>query len=415
MAKLETLTALDIGTSKVVCAIVEFSRDGEVDIVAKGVHHCRGLSGGALIDCAATVEAIERAVSEAEKSGYTVGNVVVGVSSENLTSRYSQGTVAVSGLDQEITKEDINRVLGASRQVGVPAGSEILMVVPRGFAVDGQRGIVNPESLIGNRLEAEAYACLATSAHLQNIRNAVGKAGLDIYDQGLVPAALASSLAVLTEEEKALGVMMVDIGLGTSDLAIYSENEIAYSRVCAMGGGLLALDVAKSFNISQAEAEGLILEEGLAGPQYLQGQEGKQLTVQSVSGDVKVTLTKRELAEVIEARIDELGEWIKEQMETARERLDLNVSGVVLTGGASQLLGMPQKLHALLGAPVRVAAPCYPARLPQSLASPIYSTVVGLLIYGVTCLPQSEERSKKTGNYSMSWVQCAAEWLNKVF
>ena len=189
MAKLETLTALDIGTSKVVCAIVEFSRDGELDIVAKGVHHCSGLSRGALIDTAATVESIDKAVNEAEQSGYTVGNVLVGISSEFVSSRYNTGAVAVSGLDQEITKEDISRVLNASRQVGVPSGSEIVTVVPRSFIVDGQRGITNPESLIGNRLEAEAYACIASSAYLQNIRNVVAKAGLDIYERGIIPSA----------------------------------------------------------------------------------------------------------------------------------------------------------------------------------------------------------------------------------
>ncbi|MCR4783299.1 MAG: cell division protein FtsA [bacterium] len=414
MAKLETLTALDIGTSKVVCAIVEFSRDGELDIVAKGVHHCSGLSRGALIDTAATVESIDKAVNEAEQSGYTVGNVLVGISSEFVSSRYNSGAVAVSGLDQEITKEDISRVLNASRQVGVPSGSEIVTVVPRSFIVDGQRGITNPESLIGNRLEAEAYACIASSAYLQNIRNVVAKAGLDIYERGIIPSAMASSLAVLTEEEKKLGVMMVDIGLGTLDMAVYAQNEIAYSSVLGQGGWILASDVAKSFNISQSKAESLILEEGLVSTEYLHGDGDKELTVQSVSEDVQVTLTKRELAEVIEARVNEILSWLKKQMDYASSEMELNISSVVFTGGTSQLLGLAQKTRSVLGVPARVAAPCYPARLPQSLASPIYSTVVGLLIYGVTCLPEQKQK-KATGGYTMGFIQRIAEWINQVF
>lgn len=415
MAKLETLTALDIGTSKVVCAIAELSHEGELEIVAKGVAPCRGLSRGALVDSEETVAAIESAISEAEKSGYSAGAVVVGLTSEYLTSRPGHGVAPVGGADGEITREDVDRVLKATSLVGIPSDTEVVKKIPRGFIVDGQRGIVNPVGISGGRLEADAYVCAASAAYLHNVRKVVMRAGLDVYtDEGLVPAALASSLAVLTDEERSLGVAMADIGLGTLDFSVYCANEIGYSSVLSKGGWILANDVACYFNIPQSEAERVIIEAGLAAPEYYEGDEGRTISAALASGEGEAYINRRELSEVLEARLQEIVGWLSEQIEFARRKLGLTVSSLVLTGGAAQLPGLAQLVRRETGIPARVATPCYPPSLPQSLASPIYSTVVGLLLYGAGLSHASDNLPGGPGPVG-GVVKRILDWLNKVF
>ena len=414
---MDTLTALDVGTSKVVCAVAEFSRDGDLDIVARGVYHCNGLTNGNVTNMDAAKEAVEHAIEDVEKAGYGVNKVIVGITGESVVSSYSKGVVAIGGDEQGITKADIDRVIQSTNQVGFPSGSELVAVIQRGFSVDNQRGIVHPEALIGHRLEAEAYACAASSSYLCTLRNLLENCGMSAYDRGFIPSSIASSWAVLTEDEKELGVMMVDMGLGTLDLAIYSNREVAYTSVLGRGGSYLALDVAQSFNIPISEAERVILEEGSASAEFItDGSSDKDVVAQSVSNDIQVSFTRRELANVLEAQLDEQLDWMKEQMEQASKNLRINVSGVVFTGGASLLLGLAQKARKTLGVPVRVAAPCYPSRLPQNLASPIYSTVVGLLLYGVANLPvQEREKTTKRSRGFRGLIDTMVEWLNKVF
>lgn len=418
MAKVGTVTALDIGTSKVVCAIAELSRSGNgLEIVAKGVAPCCGLSRGALVDSEETVGAIEAAVNEAEASGYAAGPyVVVGLTSEYLTSRPSHGVSAVGGSGHEITDDDVRRVMAAATLVGVPSDTEIVKVVSRGFVVDGQRDILNPIGLSGVRLETDAYVSAASVAYLQNIRKVVGRAGLELHPNGFVPASLASSLAVLTEEERSLGVVMIDIGLGTLDLSVYCNGEIGTSAVFPMGGWVLANDVACYFNIPRSEAEKAILECGIASPEYLNLAESmpKQITVPSASGEIQVDVAREVLAEVLEARLKEVFAWVTERIEHARTKLGLTITSLVLTGGASQLPGLSQFAAKETELPTRVASPCYPASLPQFFSSPIYSTVVGLLLYGSTLGVVAKEKEVGTSPVS-NWFTRLTEWLNKVF
>lgn len=393
MARLDTLTALDIGTSKVVCVIAELSRDGELEVVARGVQPCRGLRRGALVDADETVRAIEAAVSEAEKeAGYPVGPALVGLTSEYLTSRPSHGVWPVGNPEGEVTPEDVRRVVEAARMVGIPSDQEIVHAVPRGFTVDGQSGIRNPVGLSGLRLEAEAHVIAGSSAFLQNIRKVVQRAGVDVDPEGLVASSIASSLAVLTDEERDLGTAMLDLGLGTVDLAIYCGGEIGYSAVLPMGGEILIRDVAQVFRIPPPEAERLILEAGVASPEFLESEDEDQpsLEAPAISGDGVVQVSRRQLAEVLEARLEEVMVWVARQMQAARTKLGLSVTSLVLTGGGSQLPGLALLAHRDLEVPTRVAAPCYPPRLPQKLASPIYSAAVGLVLYGATRIHRQE-------------------------
>lgn len=414
MARLETLTALDIGSSKVVCATVEFARDGSfLEIVSKGVSSCDGIVKGAVVDVGKAVEAIEKAVSDACETYSPIGKLMVSISSEYVDSRYGKGAVPVSSPAQEIDEDDINRVLNAARQIGVPSGSEIVKVINRSFSVDGQTGILNPKGLIGSRLEAEAYACIAATNYLQNLRNLVARAGCEIFEGGLVPASVASALAVLSDEEKRLGVVSVDVGCGTLDLAVYVNSEVIYSKVFGGGSWLLASDVAKEFNISAKDAEELIIKEGAAGREYLVKDAEDELQVSSV-GDKGIFYKVRrgDLADVIESRLVETFGWIEEQIKYVRETLGVNVSGVVFTGGGAQLNGFAKKAHSVLGLHVRVGEPRYPAKADKSsLSAPIYSTVVGLLIYGITNgFP--EKADKKSGKGDKGLFQWAIDLLN---
>jgi cell division protein FtsA len=392
MARLETLTALDIGTSKVVCVMAEFDSAGDLEIVARGVRPCRGLRRGALVDAEEAVRSIEAAVAEAEKfAGYTAGPALVGLTSQYLCSQPSHGVWPVGNAEGQVARTDVQRVIEAARMVGIPSDREIVHVIPRGFAVDGQTGIRNPLGLSGLRLEVDAHVVAASTAYLANVRNVVNKAGLELDPEGLVASSLASSLAVLTEEERELGTAMVDIGLGATDFAVYCGGEVGHSAVLPVAGELLIHDLARFFRIPPLEAERLMLEAGLASPEFLEAQEDQEMEAPAISGEGKVKISRRQLAEVLEARLLEIFDWVGKQIEWSRKKLGLVVTSLVLTGGVAQLPGLALLAHRELQMPARVAAPCYPPGLPQNLCSPIYSTAVGLILYGATRIPRHEE------------------------
>lgn len=417
MARLETLTALDIGTSKVVCVIAELAADGELEVVARGVQPCRGMRRGALVDAEEATRSIEAAVSEAEKlAGYPVGPALVGLTSEYLCARPSHGVWPVGNSEGEVSPEDVRRVVEAARLVGIPSDREIVHAIPRGFTVDGQSGIRNPVGLSGLRLEADAHVIAGSSAFLQNIRKVVQRAGVEIDPEGLVASSIASSLAVLTDEERDLGTAMIDLGLGTVDFAVYCGGEIGHSAVLPISGEFLIQDVARFFRIPPPEAERLILESGLASPEFLEEDEENPTILEApgISGDGNVQVPRKQLAEVIEARLFEVLEWVARQMEFARRKLGLTVTSLVMTGGVSQLPGLALMAHRELEVPTRVAAPCYPPGLPQKLASPIYSTAVGLILYGATRMHRQEEQPVGASPFRM-FVQRIHRYLMQVF
>ncbi|MDO5297501.1 MAG: cell division protein FtsA [bacterium] len=418
MAQLQTLTALDIGSSKIVCAIVELSPDGGLEVVARGVVPCKGVSDGVVVDSAETVDAIVKAVAETEASGYSVGPVVVGLTSENLTFRTGHGVTAVGNKEGEITLADKERAQASASLVGVPSDHEIISMTTRSFSVDGQNDIINPVGLTGVRLEAEAYVCTAPLTYVQNVRRVVDKAGLEIRKDGLLPASMASALAVLTDEERDVGALVLDIGMGTVDLAVYTK-EIGYSAVLAKGGRVVAGDVASYFNITKSEAERLVTEYGIAAAEYLDAKEAEvTISATSTAGDSQVSVSRKELADVIDARLQEVIDWVKEQMEAARKR-GLVISGVVMTGGGSLLPAIDRRFSKELGVAVRVAAPCCLANLPEYLASPIYATAVGLLAFGAHLIkqssPENEDGETPVRRGPMGWFWRIIDWFGRMF
>ncbi|MGM9992264.1 MAG: cell division protein FtsA [Candidatus Bruticola sp.] len=415
MAKLETIAALDIGTGKVACAIAEFSRDDAgFDILGSGCCECHGLVNGSFINVDETAEAIEKAVGEAEKSGYSVSKVLVSISSEAVYSTYGSGMAALTGARPGVTKRDMSTAFANAKQVGVPAGYEIATVVPLNFLVDNVK-VFHPEGIVGHSLDSKAYICLASSVYLQNVRNILDKVGLEVYKGGLIPSSLASSLAVLSEEERRLGVMMIDMGLGTLDLAICSDGEIVYSSVLGRGGDRLILDVARYFNIKESEASNLIRSYGCACADLLDEEAKESVFVaESVSPGINVTISKLELAQVLEAQINEQIDWVEEQMKLVSDNLGIQVRSIVLTGGASLLSLIDKKFQNRLGGTTRVARPCYPSHLSEKLADPIYSTLVGLLIYGASRLP-AQERQNNSSNHPRNLIQRIIDFFYRMF
>lgn len=398
MPRVEVLTAVDVGTSKVSCIIAEADAEGNVDIAGHGVSPCLGLRKGALVDPEQTIQAIEAAVTDAEKSaGYNVSNVLLTLTSEYLTARPSQGVWAVSGPDNEITAADVRKAVEAARLVGIPSDREIIHIVPRGFAVDGHNGIRNPVGLSGLRLEVDAHVVAANVSYIQNLCRCIRKANLEPDDDGLVAGSIASGLAVLTEEERKLGTVMLDLGAGTVDLAVYCDGEIGHSAVLPVAGDLLTHDLARFFRIPPSQAERLKLEKGLVSPEYLEndGEDRDKETMQatSISGEETITVARFEMAQVLEARLLDIFEWVETEIKRA-EQQGLVITSLVMTGGCSQLPGLARLACRQLDMPARVAAACYPEGLPEALASPIYSGAVGLLLYGASrrfLLGQEEE------------------------
>ncbi len=418
MARTEVLTSVDIGTSKVACLIAEADSDGNVDFVGHGLSPCSGLKRGALIDPESTVRAIEAAVTDAEReAGYSVNNVMVSLTSEYVHSLSSHGVWAVSNPEQEIGVNDVRRVLDSARLVGIPSDREIIHVIPRGFTVDGHEGIRNPVGLSGLRLEVDTHIVAASTAYLQNLGRCLAKATLEIDEDGLIASSMASGLSVLTAEERKLGTAMVDIGAGTVDLSVFCDDEIGHSAILPLGGDILTHDLARFFRIPASQAEKLKLEKGIVAPTYLDSDEKERDTEQvpatSLSGEEQVQISRFEMAQVLEARLLDILEWVGQEIKKA-EQQSLVITTLVLTGGGAQLPGLANLACRELDMPCRVAAPCYPDRLPDQLASPIYSTAVGLILHGASrrMLPHETIAGSSKVKVMLGRV---GRWLAEVF
>lgn len=418
MARTEILATVDIGTSKVTCLIAEVDADGSIEFVGHGMTPCSGLRRGALVDPEQTVRAIEAVVNDAEReAGYSVNNVLISLTSEYVHSLSSHGVWAVADPGGEITVNDVRRALDSARMVGIPSNQEIIHVIPRGFVVDGHEGVRNPVGLSGLRLEVDTHIVSATSAYLQNLGRCLAKATLEVEDDGLIASSMASGLAVLTSEERKLGTAMVDIGAGTVDMSVFCDNEIGHSAILAMGGDLLTQDLARFFRIPAEQAEKLKLERGIVAPTYLDSDEADRdletVPATSLSGEEEVCVSRFEMAQVLEARLLDVLEWIGKEISKA-EKQGLVVTSLVLTGGGSQLPGLANLACRELDIPCRVAAPCYPERLPDQLASPIYSTAVGLALHGASrrLLPSETQVGSSKVKVLLGRV---GRWLAEVF
>ncbi|HRK01517.1 MAG TPA: cell division protein FtsA [Oligoflexia bacterium] len=374
--KKDFIVGLDIGTTKI-CAIVGEVTESGVDIVGIGSHPSTGLRKGVVINIESTVESIRKAIDEAElMAGCKITSVYAGIAGGHIKSFNSHGIVAVR--NKEITQEDVNRVLDAARAVAIPMDREVLHVVPQEYIIDDQDGIKEPIGMNGVRLESKVHIVTGAISSAQNIVKSCNKAGLNVAEIVLEP--IASAEAVLTQDERELGVVLVDIGGGTSDIALFSQGSLVHTGVLAVGGNHITNDIAVGLRTPQNEAEKLKVRYGCAMSSLVKSED--TIEVQSVGGRKPRTVPRKLLAEIIEPRVEEIFSLVQREVQKSGYQ-ELMASGIVITGGSTILEGMPELAEFIFDMPVKRALPMGVGGLKDVVNSPKYSTGVGLLKYAM--------------------------------
>jgi len=382
-----TIVGIDVGTTKVVTLVGEASSDDQVSILGVGLMPSKGLRKGIVVNVDEAVTSIVASVEKAERlSGYRIGSAYVGVAGGHIQSLNSRGVVAIPRADREITPADQARALDAARAIAIPTQREIIHVIPRSYVVDGQEGIRDPVGLSGFRLEVEAHIVTGAVTAIQNLIKCIQRAGVEIDDLVLQP--LASSEAVLTPAEKDMGVMLVDCGGGTTDVAIFIDGSIWHTVVLPVAGNHITndiaivlrtpFDVAEYLKIRHGQARSTPLPEGAEEPQGADDQ----IEVESFIGAKKRTVSRTLLHRVIEARVQEIFQMLR--AEVRRVGYDgLLPAGVVLTGGTALLPGIEEVVRDVLNVPVRIGIPGNLGGLSDAIDTPAYATCVGLVRWGL--------------------------------
>jgi cell division protein FtsA len=373
----DLIVGLDIGTTKI-CAIVAERREHGVDVVGVGTHPSRGLRKGVVVDIDSTVESIKRAVEEAElMADCEISSVYAGIAGGHINGFNSHGVVAVK--DREVGENDVRRVIDAAKAVAIPLDREVIHVIPQEYVIDDQDGIREPLGMSGVRLEAKIHIVTAAVTSAQNIVKCANKAGLNVVDIVLEP--LASAEAVLADDERDLGVCLIDIGGGTTDIAVFADGSIKNTSVLGLGGYHVTNDIAVGLRTPFEEAERIKKRFGAASARYLTSDD--VITVPSVGGRRPREVSRKILCEIIEPRVDEMLTLARQEL--AKSGLDERIpSGVVLTGGCSALDGMAELAEEIFEAPVRRGLPIRVGGLQDVVRSPMFATGVGLVLFGAS-------------------------------
>jgi cell division protein FtsA len=368
------IVGLDIGTTKI-CAVVGEVGPNDINIIGIGTHPSIGLRKGVVVNIEATVDSIKKAVEEAElMAGCEISSVYAGIAGGHITGFNSHGIIAIKG--QEVTQLDVDRVIEAARAVAIPMDRELIHVLPQEYIVDEQTGINNPIGMVGVRLEAKIHIVTGAVTSAHNIVKCANRAGLDVCD--IVLESLASGDAVLTEEEKELGIALIDMGGGTSDLAIFSGKNIHHTFVLSLGGHNLTNDIAIGLRAPIAEAEKIKKKYGTALASMIKGDE--DIEVPGMGGRPPRKLPRQILGEIIEPRVEEIFELIKREIYRAGVE-NLMPSGVVITGGSALLDGITDIAESVFHLPARLGQPRGISGLVDVVTNPMYATGVGLLLY----------------------------------
>jgi len=371
------LVGIDVGTSKVTVLIGEIRRDGALTIMGKGTVPSTGLKKGQVVNIDQTVHSIRQAVEQAERlSGYQIERAFVSVGGQHVESQNSPGTVAVSGHDREVTREDINRATEVARAIQIPSNREVLHVLPRDFSVDEQEGVKDPLGMSAIRLGVDVHIVTASATAVQNLTKCVVAAGVKIDE--LVAASLASAETVASETERVLGVAIADIGAGTIDLALFTDGSPLFCSVLPVGGNNVTNDVAIGLKTSLQVAEELKVHHGTCDLRTLDPDE--QISVSALGEEAGREVSRLEVCQIIEARMRETFELLRDSM--GRSGHGMLPAGLVLTGGGAQLGGVAELGREVLQMPVRIAAPANIGGLVDGLLTPANSDAVGLLLWG---------------------------------
>jgi cell division protein FtsA len=366
---------------------------GGLDVVGVGSAPSRGLRRGVVMNIESTVEAIKQAVSDAElQAGVEVSGAYAGIAGGHIRGVNSRGVVAVSGKDREVTVADVDRVVDAARAINVPPDREVIHVLPQTFVVDDQDGVREPVGMSGVRLEAEVHIVTGAVTSVQNVVRAVNRAGLAVHDIVLEP--LASAEAVLLADEKELGVVLIDIGGGTTDVALVREGAIWYTASLPLGGDHITNDIALGLRTPPADAEELKRRHACASTALVPAEE--TISVPSVGGRKPRQLSRQVLSEIVQPRVAEIFTLVARDLAKAGFQ-DTATAGVVLTGGTSLMEGIVEIAEAVFEQPVRRGMPHDVGGLADVVKSPIYSTAVGLALYGARRQAESQAAAEAAG------------------
>jgi cell division protein FtsA len=377
------IVGLDIGTSKVVAIVGEINAEGGLNIVGIGRHRSRGLRKGAVVNIESTVQSIQRAIEEAElMAGCRIHSVYAGIAGSHIRSMNSHGIVAIR--DREVYAADIERVIDAAQAVAIPADQKILHILPQEFIIDSQEGVKEPLGMSGVRLEAKVHLVTCATNAYQNIEKCIKRCGLEVDE--IILEQLASSYSVLTEDEKELGVCVIDIGGGTTDIAIFTEGAIRHTGVIPIAGDQVTNDIAMALRTPTDFAEELKIKYACALAQLASPDD--MIKVPGVGERPPRELSRQALADVVEPRYDELFHLIQAELRHSGYA-DVLAAGIVLTGGTSKMEGVVELAEEIFHMPVRIGMPYEVSGLVDIVRNPTYSTGVGLLLYG---MKQAQER-----------------------
>jgi cell division protein FtsA len=388
------IVGLDIGTSKIVAVVGELSPEGNLEVIGIGSHPSRGLQKGVVVNIESTVQSIQRAVEEAElMAGCEIHAVYAGIAGDHVRSLNSHGIVAIK--DKEVVASDVERVIDAARAVAIPADQRVLHVLPQEFLIDFQEGIREPIGMSGVRLEAKVHLVTGAVSAAQNIVKCVQRCGLTVED--IVLEQLASSYSVLTEDERELGVCIVDMGGGTTDIAVFCDGAIQHTAVIPIAGDQVTKDIAISLRTPIPYAEELKIKYACALSHLANPDE--TIEVPSVGDRPPRRLARQTLAEVVEPRYEELYQLVSDELRRSGFA-EMIAAGIVLTGGSSKMEGAIELAEEVFHMPVRLGTPQHVEGLSDVVRNPIHATGVGLLLYGKEALQAHGSRRRGRGGMS---------------
>lgn len=399
------IVGLDIGTSKIVAIVAELQPEGTLKVIGLGQHVSRGLKKGVVINIDSTVNAIQRAIEEAElMADCKISTVFTGIAGSHVRSLNSHGMVKIK--DAEVTQTDVDRVIETARAIALPSDQQILHILTQEFIIDGQEDVREPLGMSGMKLEVKVHIVTGAVAAAQNIVKCIKRCGLEVSDLILQP--LASSMAVLTEDEKELGVCLVDIGGGTTDIAVFKQGAIRHTAVVPIAGDQITNDVAVAFRTPTQSAEEIKVKHGCALRQLAEPRE--MVEVPGVDGREPRQLSVQTLAEVIEPRVVELYEFVLGELRRSGME-EMIASGIVITGGSAMMRGMVELGEEIFHMPVRLGLPRYVGGLSEVVSNPRYATGVGLVLMGKQQVERHLQGQMDNGSFGRifermkSWFQ----------
>jgi cell division protein FtsA len=404
----DLIVGLDIGTSKIVAIVVEVKPEGGFEIIGMGSHPSRGLKKGVVVNIETTVNAIQRALEEAElMANCKIREVYTGIAGSHIKSFNSHGTVAIK--DKEVSRIDVERVMETAKAVNIPADQHVLHILNQEFIVDGQEDVREPIGMSGIRLEVKVHIVTGAVSAAQNIMKCVRRCGLEVRDLVLQP--LASAMAVLSEDEKDLGVCLVDIGGGTTDIAVFTNGAIRHTAVIPIAGDQITSDIAMALRTPTKDAEDIKCAYGCA----LRGMADphEMVEVLGVGERGARQLSRQTLAEVIEPRVEELYSLVQGELRRSGFE-ELLSSGIVITGGSSSLQGMVELGEEIFHMPVRLGLPQYRGSLAEVVRTPRFSTGVGLIIAGMEQF-QRQQNGRLQGNSMKQTLERMKSWFQGNF